>query len=139
VAKIKGVSQHTRRLQRMRGPAMIHNVTRALYGGAQDIQVTAQISITTGAVSGKHHQASAPGEPPNNDSGVLAGNIEATTPGPLKAETSSNAPYGAAQELGSEKLHLPERPYMRPATETSRPKVTKRVVDAVNKVNARRG
>lgn len=117
---------------------MVEAVTRALYGGAQDIQIDAQISITNGATSGKNHVASAPGEPPNNDSGVLAGNIEAAVKGPLKAETSSNAPYAAAQELGSEKLNLPERPYMRPSAKKNRPRVRQRVVRAVDKV-VRRG
>lgn len=115
---------------------MVGAVTAALYGGAQDIQVAAQISITTGATSGKNHVPSAPGEPPNNDSGVLAGNIEAANVAPLKAETSSNAPYAAAQELGSEKQNLPERPYMRPAAQASRPKVRARVVRAVERVTA---
>lgn len=134
MAKITGADKHKRRLQRLRGPRMIDGVTRALYGGAQDIQVDAQISITTGAVSGKNHVPSAPGTPPNNESGVLAGNIEATTTGPLKAETSSNAPYATAQEMGSESQGLPERPYMRPAAKRGRPKVHKRVVAAVNRV-----
>lgn len=139
MVKITGANAHKRRLQRMRGSAMIEGVTRALYDAAQDIQVDAQISISTGAVSGKNHVVSEPGTPPNNDSGVLAGNIEAVATGPLKAETSSNAPYALAQELGSEKLGLPERPYLRPAAQKNRPAAQRRVVDAVNRVVGRRG
>lgn len=137
--KLSGVDAHKRRLRRIRGAKMVSGVTRALYGGAQDIQIEAQISITTGATSGKEHVPSAPGEPPNNDSGVLAGNIEAAVVKPLKAETSSNAPYAAAQELGSEKQNLPERPYMRPAAKKMRPRVVQRVQQAVDKVVAGSG
>lgn len=134
MVKVTGADAHKRRLRRIRGARMISSVTNALYGGAQDVQIEAQISITAGATSGKDHVPSAPGTPPNNDSGVLAGNIEAAVVKPLKAETSSNAPYAAAQELGSEKQNLPERPYMRPAAKKSRPKVLRRVQEAVDRV-----
>lgn len=139
MVSVTGVKEHLRRLRKIRGPAMINAVTNALYGGAQDIQVAAQISISQGATSGKNHVASSPGEPPNNDSGVLAGNIEAAVAGPLKAETTSNAPYGAAQEFGSEAINLPERPYMRPAAKRSREKVRNRVIRAVDSVVSRSG
>jgi hypothetical protein len=120
----------------MKGPRAVEAVTRALYGGAQDVQIAAQLSITRGATSGKNHVPSTAPNPPNNDTGVLANNIEAAVVGPLKAETSSNAPYALAQEFGSERRNLPERPYMRPAAKQARPRVVKRVVRAINKVLA---
>jgi hypothetical protein len=113
---------------------MVRGVTRALFGVAQDIAVDASVSITTGAVSGKNHVPSAPGTPPNADTHVLSNSIEATSPGPLKAEASANAPYAAAQELGSEEIGLPERPYMRPAAEKNRPGALRRVSEAVDRV-----
>lgn len=143
MTKITGRDKFKRRLRKLRGPAMIRPVTQAVFASAQDLAVDASLSITKGAVSGKGHVASAPGEPPNADTHVLARNIEATSTGPLKAEASSNAPYAAAQEFGMETsngfgkgLHitLPERPYMRPAAKRERPKAVKRIVDAVNKV-----
>lgn len=136
---IRGVQEHKRRLRKLRGAAMIRPVTQAVFAAAQDLAADAALSITAGSVSGKNHVASAPGEPPNNDTGVLARNIEATSTGPLKAEASSNAPYAAAQEFGSESQNLPERPYMRPAAKKARPEATKRIVDAVNKVIAASG
>jgi phage gpG-like protein len=144
VAKVTGATAHLRRLARIRGPQMVRGVTRALYAAAQDIQVDAQISISTGAVSGKNHAPSAPGEPPNNDTGVLAGNIEAAATGPLKAEVSSNAPYAVIHEFGGTagkggSVMLPERPYMRPAAAKNRPNALKRVNAAVNKVLAAGG
>lgn len=131
---IRGAQEHKRRLRKLRGPAMVHPVTQAVFAAAQDLAVDAALSITRGSVSGKNHVPSRPGEPPNNDTGVLARNIEATSTGPLKAETSSNAPYAAAQEYGSEPQGLAERPYMRPAAKRARPEATRRIVDTVNKV-----
>lgn len=113
---------------------MVQGVTRALFAVAQDIVVDASISITEGAVSGKGHVPSAPGTPPNADTHVLSNSGEATTPEPLKAEASFNAPYAAAQELGSETANLPERPYLRPAAQRQRPAAQRRVSAAVDKV-----
>lgn len=134
MTRVTGIEQHKRRLQKLRGPAMIRPVTQAVFASAQDLAVDASLSITRGSVSGKNHVPSAPGEPPNADTQVLSRNIEAVSTGPLKAEASSNAPYAAAQEFGSEKQNLPERPYMRPAAARERPRAVKRIVDAVNKV-----
>lgn len=134
MVKITGADAHLKRLQRMRGPAAVRHVTQALFVVAQDIIVDAAISISTGAVSGKDHVASAPGEPPNSDTHVLANSGEASSPAPLKAESSFNAPYAAAQELGSASQNLPERPYMRPAAAKNRAPAARKVADAVNRV-----
>ena len=134
MAKITGAERHKRRLQKMRGSRAIRPVTQAIFAAAQDLAADAALSITTGGTTGKNHVPSAPGTPPNNDLGGLAGNIEAVSTGPLTAEASSNAVYGAAQEFGSEKQGLPERPYMRPAAKRARPEAQARVVKAVNKV-----
>lgn len=113
--KITSAAAYAARLKSITSPAAIESLSRALFAAGERIQVAAQISITEGAVSGKAHVPSAPGTPPNNDTGVLANNIE-TTRDPenlLRVLVSSNAPYAAAQEFGNSKL--PERPYMRPA------------------------
>lgn len=133
MARITGAAEHKRRLQQLRGQRMIAPVGKAIFEAAQDLVVDAALSITAGATSGANHEPSAPGEPPNADTGGLDRGIEATKTGPLKAESSSNAPYAAAQEFGHEASNLPERPYMRPAAVRTRPKALKRVVDAVNK------
>lgn len=108
---------------------MIRRVGGALFAGGQLIQVEAQVSITNGAVSGKGHVPSSPGEPPNQDTGVLANNIETVLVEPLKVEVSSNAPYAAALEYGTSKMA--ERPYMRPAVAKKRKEVTQLVRGAV--------
>lgn len=134
MARITGADKHKRRLRKLQGVRMVRPVTEAIFAAAQDLAVDAAISITAGATSGKNHVPSAPGTPPNADTGVLDRNIEASSTGPLTAEASSNAPYAAAQEFGDESRNLPERPYMRPAAKRSRPDALRRVVAAVNKV-----
>jgi hypothetical protein len=131
---VHGDKHHIARLRKMRG-AIVAPVTEALFDEAKDLAVDASLLITTGA-SSSPHIASAPGEPPNEEFGVLARNIEATSTGPLKAETSSNAPYAAALEFGTQSGNLAERPYMRPASAARRATGTaaKRCAAAVNKV-----
>lgn len=134
MGKITGADKHERRLRNMRAAGAARQLTAAVFAEAQELQVDAQLSITRGAVSGKNHVPSAPGEPPNNDTGVLAGNIEANVTGVAKAETSSNAPYAAAQEFGSESQGLPERPYMRPAAARSKERAPARIAAVVRKI-----
>lgn len=132
MTRVIGHEAHKRRLRKLRGSAMVRPVTQAVFAAAQDLAVDASLSITRGSVSGKGHVPSSPGEPPNADTQVLSRNIEAVSTGPLKAETSSNAPYSLALEYGTSKMA--ERPFMRPAAARERPKAVKRIVDAVNKV-----
>ncbi|MCA9270265.1 MAG: hypothetical protein KDA41_17410, partial [Planctomycetales bacterium] len=111
MGKITGADKHERRLRNMRAAGAARQLTAAVFAEAQELQVDAQLSITRGAVSGKNHVPSAPGEPPNNDTGVLAGNIEANVTGVAKAETSSNAPYAAIHEFGGTIDHPGGTPY----------------------------
>jgi HK97 gp10 family phage protein len=119
----------------MRSDAMIEDVGKALYAGGSLIQTDAQISITEGAISGKGHVPSKPGEPPNQDTGRLADNIETALVEPLKVEVSSNAPYAAALEFGTSKMG--ERPYMVLATEKNRDKVVDLVAEAIRRTTAK--
>lgn len=130
MARVIGAKAHAARLRALAGPGMIRRVGSALFAGGQMIQVRAQLSITNGAVSGRDHVPSLPGQPPNQDTGVLANNIETVQVAPLKVEVSSNAPYAAALEFGTSKMA--ERPYMRPATAQSRKEVVQLVRRAVH-------
>ena len=115
-----------------RSPQIIEDaVGPALFAAAQQIVISAQVSITEGAVSGKNHVASLPGEAPNNDSAVLANNIEANQIEKLKSEVSSNAPYAADLEFGNSKIQ--PRPYMRPAAIKETPTARKLVEKAVKR------
>jgi len=130
-----GRKAHVARLKRISGPTMEREVGKALFVGGNRIQTTAQISITTGAVSGKHHVPSAPGRPPNQDTGVLGNNIETVQVETLLVEVSSNASYSAALELGTSRMEA--RPFMAPARDTERKAVTDLVVEAVKRVTKR--
>lgn len=110
-------------------------VSQALFAGGEAIAVEAQISITAGAVSGKKHVASAPGEAPNQDTGVLGNNIETIQKSRFKVEVSSNAPYSADLEFGTSKMEA--RPFMAPAANAKRSDV-ERLVDRAVKRGIRR-
>lgn len=121
------------RFPKLRGAAgaVVGEVGKALFVAGQEVQIEAQLSITRGAVSGKGHVPSKPGDPPMNDTGVLANGIETNMTGPLAVEVSSNAPYAAALEFGTSKM-LP-RPYMRPAARKKRQDIGKLVAAAVRR------
>lgn len=110
--------------------AVVQDVAAIMQGVGEIVQVLAQISITDGSISSKGHIASLPGQPPNNDTGFLANNIEVTQPEPLHVRVSSNAPYSAALEYGSSKMAA--RPFMAPAIGEATPEIQKVVAAAVS-------
>lgn len=127
--RITGQRQATDRMRRLSGREKVELVGKALFAGGEMIDAEASRLITEGAVSGKYHVPSKPGEPPNEDTGVLRTNIEVHQTGPLRVEVSSNAPYAAALEFGTSRMA--ERPYMRPATKRKRKEVVALVEKAV--------
>lgn len=129
--RITGRDQVKRRLQGAVGEKAVRLVGQALFAGGELIRAEAVHSITEGSVSGKNHVPSLPGEPPNNDTGVLVSQIEVTQPAPLRVEISSNAPYAVELEGGTSKMA--ERPYMGPASRRKRAEVVELVGQAVNR------
>lgn len=132
MVKITGAKEHSAHLRHIAGPEMVRQVGAALFVGGQRVQVEAQVSITRGAVSGKGHVPSAPGEPPNADTHFLANNIETVQVAALKVEVSSNAPYSAALERGTSKMQA--RPFMKPALNKKQAEVQDLIKRAVAKV-----
>jgi HK97 gp10 family phage protein len=126
---MKGKDAHIRRLKALTRVESIMNAT--VMEGADMIRAEAHRSISAGSVSGKNHVPSAPGEPPNRDTGVLQANIETLQPGPLVAEVRSSAEYAAALELGTSKMAA--RPYLRPARDKTVPKIERLFADRVNR------
>jgi HK97 gp10 family phage protein len=124
--RITGSQRVAMRLKTI-SPAIVRNVGAALFAGGEVIRAEAAHLITEGAVSGKNHIPSLPGEPPNEDTGVLRTNIETTQVAPLRVEVSSNAPYAVALEAGTSKMA--PRPYMGPATQNKK----KEVIDLVRR------
>jgi HK97 gp10 family phage protein len=130
VPKITGADRVTVRLKTI-GPETVKQVGAALYAGGDLIRAEAAHLITEGAISGKNHQPSLPGEPPNEDTGVLRTHIETTQPAPLRVEVSSNAPYAVPLEIGTSKMA--PRPYMGPASRNKRKEVVQLVRQAVRR------
>lgn len=126
---VTGHKKILQRLQKMRGAASERRIGKALFAGAEEIAVEAQLSITNGAVSGAGHVPSAPGEPPNNDTGTLAGNIEAIKVSSTEAQVRSSAAHSKPLEFGTSKMA--ERPFMRPAADRKRKRVRGLIAAAV--------
>ena len=134
MVKISGQQRHSARLKNMASPKARRFIEAALYAGGQIIEIEAEISITSGSVSGAGHVPSRPGEPPNADTRLLDTSIETTVVRGSAEPTvhvTSNAPYSAALEFGTSKVA--ERPYMRPATQKKR----REVIDLVRKARAK--
>ncbi len=118
---MKGREAHRQRLKKLSGPDVIKAAGRVLYVGADMIRAEAFRSISAGSVSGKGHEPSNPGEPPNRDTGVLQANLKAELVAPLEAQVTSEAPYSAALEFGSSKMEA--RPFLRPSRDAKAPEI----------------
>lgn len=90
--------------------------------GADGIVKDAQQSILDGSISGPGHVPSAPGEPPNNDTGALHDSGFVTAPidegDQIRAAAGFDAPYAGYLENGTSKMY--PRPFLVPATERQR-------------------
>ena len=109
-------------------------------GGAQLIRGEAIKSIQTGPKSGRvyekynprrTHKASAPGEAPASDTGNLVSQIRVKEENKDLIKVESNATYSSFLEFGTSKMLA--RPFLFPATERSRPKITQAVFNRVKK------
>lgn len=133
---MKGKDKHLRRLKTLTAEGQ-KVVNRVLYVGADMIRAEAFQSISRGAVSGKNHVPSAPGEPPNRDTGNLQSNIETSMPEPLVAQVTSSAAHATPLEFGTSKMAA--RPYMRPARDKEKPKIERLLVTEMDKLVKRSG
>ena len=120
MATIKGADRHSRRLRNISGIRLIGEMGKRVFALAEYGRVEAAHSITQGSVSGKNHVPSAPGEPPNRDTGELDSSIVSRKTGPTSAEYAATADYALPLEVGSSKMA--ERPYMRPSAKKVREK-----------------
>lgn len=134
---VRGLDRHLRRLRALRGPELIRAAGAAVFEAADDIKAEAQVSISRGSVSGAGHLPSRPGEPPNFDTGFLAGAIIAEQTGPLTAEIGALAPYSAALEFGTSKVAA--RPFLRPARDKNLDKAQRRLAQQIERLISRSG
>ena len=132
MAKFKGADAHLKRLKNMN--ARVEREAGKLVYALADMHATeAALSITAGAVSGKNHVPSAPGEAPNADTHVLDRSIHVEPVGPLRANSVADASYAAGLEFGTAKVS--ERPFMRPAASKVRKDADKLAKAAVKRIN----
>ena len=110
-------------------------LTPVVYAGADIITTIARKSIVQGAVQGAGHIPSAPGEPPNRDTGDLDSKITTRIAGKLRAQSVSASGHAAPMEYGT--AFVAERPYMRPAAKRARPMITKLLDRAVQQMVAK--
>lgn len=128
--RITGREKAEARIRKLSSPAVVERIGQALFAGGEIIRAEAAHLITQGAISGKFHVPSLPGEPPNEDTGNLRTHIETTQVAPLVVEVSSNATYAVALEAGTSKMA--ERPYMGPASRNKKKEVVALVKKAVD-------
>ena len=84
--------------------------------------------------AGKTHQASAPGEPPANDTGTLLNSINvAVDAKKLEATVGTKLGYGAHLEFGTTKMRA--RPWLHPALVANRRGILRRMAKVLNKSN----
>lgn len=136
-ARLIGRQKHSARLKKLTSFEVDGVVGAVLYEGADMIKAEAQQSITRGAVGGRGHVASKPGETPKSNTGILMRNIEAVRSGRVEAEVRSKAPYAGFLEFGTSKMG--ERPYMRPARDKMLPQVRARIAEQMDKLVKRSG
>ena len=128
------------------GAAVSRHARKAVIAAAFDLQALAIAEIQTGQKSGKvykritekgnviEHRASAPGEAPATDFGVLVGSIStspSSDPTEAEARVIVTAEQGAALEFGREDGSIAARPFIRPAADRIEKGFAQRVSKAV--------
>lgn len=115
------------------------SVVVALRGIAGPMEEDVKNSIRTGSKTGRLvrrynpfriHRASAPGQAPANDRGMLAASIEVDVdPRQFNLTLSAGAPYARELEYGTRNM-LP-RPFLRPALTRWRERIINAIHDAI--------
>src|SRR5690606_5565983 len=107
--------------------AFEREATQLVNRTAQNIRNTAVRSIQKQSPGGveyekynprRTHVASAPGQPPNTDTGRLAGSIRAVMSGTPTAHVDALSDYAVHVEFGTRNMEA--RPFMTPAVEAER-------------------
>jgi hypothetical protein len=113
----------TRRLQQLIG-SLPGAVDDALNAAAHEALAQIQLSFNTSPAGETYthgsieHVASAPGYPPNVDTGTLRASMRAEKAGPLEYQVMDGVEYGVYLELGTERVAA--RPFVTPVIEDMR-------------------
>lgn len=120
-------------------------IMSATFKAAVKVQNRARTKILKGPKSGRvyrksktvNHQASAPGEPPANDTGNLQSSIKVVkgefVQGVANAEVQVSAKYAADLEFGTKKMEA--RPYLMPSFLELKDEIQKGLRDALAEAN----
>jgi len=112
-------------------------IQHAVFKSVADVEKDMKLSLTSGAKSGRTykrynpkriHKASAPGEAPASDTGYLLNNISRKIdPDGMGGEvgTSQSVKYAKMLEYGTSKMQ--PRPFLFPALEKNKAKITDRI------------
>jgi hypothetical protein len=120
------------RLRFYRSKQFSEVVGAALFAAADWVRAEAHRSISAGSVSGKSHQPSSPGTPPNRDTGTLQAHTTARLVSPTTSQVRSDAPYSARHEFGPE-----GRAFIRPARDKIKDKAGQHLRSQINKAAKR--
>jgi len=114
------VKLDARQLDALQGSARTR-ASQVIRSAAAGIARSAQVSIQApkhGRLYGAH-RASAPGEAPATDTGMLVNSILARGAGEFTAVVAVHARYGLYLEMGT--VHMAARPFLRPAVDKWKP------------------
>ena len=121
-------------------------IENAMRGSVQIVVNDAKRSVARGPKTGRiyrrgniTHQASAPGEPPATDTGVLvnsiAGDVSKTANGVVQGYVRAGAGYAGYLEFGTRKMAA--RPFLFPAVERNRAAIQQFLQRAIQTAAAR--
>ena len=136
---LEGSDQLQRELRRLSGD-LRDDVGKMVLATAVEMRTDIVKSIQRGPASGltykksnptRTHTASAPGQPPMTDTGVLANSITFDRIGDLTATVSSNLNYATWLEYGTSSMAA--RPFFRPTVERMRPKYIGKLEDIIRR------
>ncbi|WP_020476265.1 HK97-gp10 family putative phage morphogenesis protein [Zavarzinella formosa] len=142
--KIEGLDRLEQTTQRIR-EAVAAELAAAMYASAKKIEAEAKRSIAQGGKTGRlykrgknvFHRASAPGEAPATDTGLLINSIRGDLDrgglanGVLQGNVTVGVDYGKMLEFGTQKIA--PRPFLFPAFEKSKAWIVDRLNAAVRK------
>lgn len=132
MVKVSGASETAAHLKRISGSEMVRQVGAVLYAAGDLVAVEEARLITEGAVSGKGHVASAPGQPPNADTHDLDRSIETVQVEPLRVEVQTNSRHAVPLQFGTSKMAA--RPFADVALRRKRKEVMDMITAGVAKV-----
>ncbi len=138
---VDGLSETLDNLGRLGMALKGDDVTTAMFAGGQVVAGYAKISIQAGNKTGKvyqhgnvSHQASAPGQAPATDTGMLVNSIGVRR-GDQAAIVVVAARYGRDLEFGTSRMAA--RPYLRPALDLHQAEVLQAIAASLSRSLAR--